>query len=186
LEGHEGTANNDEYAAARATLGRKALTNRARLDPYSTLDVARGASPESIKRAFRRLALRYHPDRNPGDPKAEAQFKLINAAYQRLKESGWTLPPPTAASPSSPDAPEERFVRPRHWPDGHPIYYPTAEEIDALMHGVGNAVLLPRLRAIGSGIWKVVAYVFPFVGVGSVALILIVIVIVVLRRLING
>ena len=159
-------------------------------DPYSTLGIARGASPASIKRAFRRLALRYHPDRNPGDVNSEARFKLVNAAYQRLKDSGWTLPHPTASSANAtaaPNEPEERSVsQPRYWPDGHPIYYPTAEEIDALMRGVGDAVLLPRLRAVGLRFCKAVAYLYLVVGVGGVALILLMIAFVLLRRLIRG
>jgi len=44
--------------------------------------VRRDASRLAIKRAFRKLAKRYHPDRNPGDPRAEEHFKEINAAYE--------------------------------------------------------------------------------------------------------
>jgi hypothetical protein len=54
------------------------------------------------------------------------------------------------------------------------------------MRGVGNAVLLPRLRTVGSTIWKAIAYVYLVVGVGSIAVILILIAFAVLRRLING
>jgi len=55
-------------------------------DPYRILGVPRGASPEDVKRAFRRLALQYHPDRNPDDPVAEARFKEITAAYELLSD----------------------------------------------------------------------------------------------------
>ena len=44
---------------------------------YEVLDVERDASPEEIKKAYRKAALKWHPDRNPGDPKAEEKFKLI-------------------------------------------------------------------------------------------------------------
>ena len=54
-------------------------------DYYQILGVGRDASPEDIKKAFRQLALRYHPDRNPGNTKeAEGRFKEINEAYEVL------------------------------------------------------------------------------------------------------
>lgn len=55
-------------------------------DYYKTLGVDRKASEEDIKRAYRKLALQYHPDRNPGDSKAEESFKEINEAYQVLSD----------------------------------------------------------------------------------------------------
>ena len=55
-------------------------------DYYRTLGVERKASEEDIKRAYRKLALQYHPDRNPGDTKAEESFKEINEAYQVLSD----------------------------------------------------------------------------------------------------
>ena len=56
-------------------------------DYYKVLGVARGASGEEIKKAFRKLARKYHPDVNPGDTKAEAKFKEINEAYEVLSDS---------------------------------------------------------------------------------------------------
>lgn len=55
-------------------------------DYYTTLGVDRKASEDEIKRAYRKLALQYHPDRNPGDKKAEEKFKEINEAYQVLSD----------------------------------------------------------------------------------------------------
>ncbi|HKQ69718.1 MAG TPA: molecular chaperone DnaJ [Polyangiaceae bacterium] len=55
-------------------------------DPYDVLGVERGASPDEVKSAFRRLAQRFHPDRNPGDDQAQQKFKEINAAYQVLSD----------------------------------------------------------------------------------------------------
>jgi curved DNA-binding protein len=55
-------------------------------DYYKTLGVDRKASEEDIKRAYRKSALQYHPDRNPGDSKAEERFKEINEAYQVLSD----------------------------------------------------------------------------------------------------
>jgi curved DNA-binding protein len=53
-------------------------------DYYKTLGIERKASEEDIKRAYRKLALQFHPDRNPGDQQAEEKFKEINEAYQVL------------------------------------------------------------------------------------------------------
>lgn len=54
-------------------------------DYYEQLGVDRGASQSEIKKAYRKLAMKHHPDRNQGDGKAEAQFKIINEAYDVLK-----------------------------------------------------------------------------------------------------
>ena len=56
-------------------------------DYYKVLGVERKASEDEIKRAYRKLALKYHPDRNPNDQKAEEKFKEINEAYQVLSDS---------------------------------------------------------------------------------------------------
>lgn len=55
-------------------------------DYYEVLGVRRDATAEEIKQAYRKLAMRYHPDRNPGDASAEAKFKEINEAYQVLSD----------------------------------------------------------------------------------------------------
>jgi len=55
-------------------------------DPYEVLGVARGASAEDIKSAYRRLARRYHPDVNPNDPSAEDHFKEVGEAYSVLSD----------------------------------------------------------------------------------------------------
>jgi molecular chaperone DnaJ len=54
---------------------------------YEILEVSREATSEEIKTAYRRLALKYHPDKNPGDRMAEEQFKKISEAYQVLAEA---------------------------------------------------------------------------------------------------
>lgn len=56
-------------------------------DYYKILGVSRTASADDIKKAFRKLARKYHPDVNPGDKKAEEKFKEINEAYEVLSDS---------------------------------------------------------------------------------------------------
>lgn len=56
-------------------------------DYYELLGVARDADGSAIKKAYRSLALKYHPDRNPGDAEAEAQFKRVSEAYEVLSDS---------------------------------------------------------------------------------------------------
>jgi len=55
-------------------------------DYYKTLGVERKASEAEIRKAYRKLAMQYHPDRNPGDKQAEERFKEINEAYQVLSD----------------------------------------------------------------------------------------------------
>ena len=59
----------------------------ANRDFYEVLGVAKDASEADIKKAYRRLAMKYHPDRNPDDPGVEAKFKEAKAAYEILMDS---------------------------------------------------------------------------------------------------
>src|SRR5262249_43966532 len=69
--------------SGRAQAGAIVMAER---DHYAELGVARDASTEDIGRAFRRLAAKYHPDRNPGDKPAEERFKRIAEAYNVLSD----------------------------------------------------------------------------------------------------
>ena len=54
-------------------------------DPYKILGVSPDADDEEIKKAYRRLAKKYHPDLNPGDAEAARKMQQINAAYEQIK-----------------------------------------------------------------------------------------------------
>ncbi|MEM7664491.1 MAG: molecular chaperone DnaJ [Pseudomonadota bacterium] len=56
------------------------------IDYYETLGVSRDADGSTLKSAYRKLAMKFHPDRNPGDTEAEAKFKACNEAYECLKD----------------------------------------------------------------------------------------------------
>src|SRR5690606_8220410 len=59
----------------------------AKRDFYEVLGVERGADEATLKKAYRRLAMKYHPDRNPDDKTAEEKFKEVNEAYEVLSDA---------------------------------------------------------------------------------------------------
>ena len=56
-------------------------------DYYEVLGVGRDASEREVKKAYKRLAMKFHPDRNPGDEEAEASFKEVKEAYEILTDA---------------------------------------------------------------------------------------------------
>jgi DnaJ-domain-containing protein 1 len=63
----------------------QAMPKTPAIDYYAVLGLAPGASPREIKAAFRRLAMKHHPDRNLGDEEAVVRFRAIRAAYEALR-----------------------------------------------------------------------------------------------------
>ena len=118
-------------------------------DYYKILGVPRGASDEEIKKAYRKLARKYHPDLNPGDKTAEARFKEIQEAYAVLsdpkKRAQYDQFGDLGGAPPGAAAPSRKHRHRRHEGEadargGNPL-----QEIDGVLPESGGNVL-PRAR----------------------------------------
>lgn len=84
------------------------------MDYYEILGVARNATQEEIKKAYRKLAMAYHPDRNPGDKEAENKFKQVQEAYDALtngKTVRYRYTPPKPPPKPKPKKTETKVYR---------------------------------------------------------------------------
>ena len=128
-------------------------------DPYKVLGVTPDASDEEIKRAYRRLAKKYHPDLNPGDEEAAKQMQRVNAAYEQIqnRDKGGYDPFREAQEPSDDDRYHRaayQYIRYRRYREALNVLESTSERsaqwyyLSALAHdGLGDqATALEHMR----------------------------------------
>lgn len=154
--------------------------------PYEVLGIAEGASPDEIRRAYRRQALRYHPDRNPGDPTAKESFLRVQEAFQQIDptdpDAGFDAARVVAEMQRAAEEVERRRGRAasggRTWQQVRvPLDRPRADEfrsqlrspqaVRGLLIGLGVAVIGVAAPMLLSGLMPVPAW--PVVGLGLLA-----------------
>jgi molecular chaperone DnaJ len=109
-------------------------------DYYEVLGVARDAGDEDIKQAYRRLAMKWHPDRNDGAPEAEAKFKEVMEAYDALRD------------------PQKRAAYDRYGPEGlrgagarNDAHFDLSDALNVFMRDFGFGDLFGEMRQGGGG-----------------------------------
>ena len=129
---------------------------------YDNLKIARDAPIEVVRAAYRALSLLYHPDRNPGDPEAERNMALINAAYEVLSDPDRKLEYDESIGPAEaatrPQPKHESDTRPYI---GMPRFRRSRED---------NSALPPQERWRNYGVWSAVTVVSILMAVGAFAL----------------
>ena len=84
-------------------------------NPYEVLGLESGASADAVKGHYRKLAKRYHPDRNEGDPSAAWMFRQVKDAYDTIESRRRDNPRPQAPNPRAPAAPDPGNQNPFDW-----------------------------------------------------------------------
>lgn len=110
-------------------------------DPYSVLGLTPGASDEEVKRAYRDLAKKYHPDMNPNDPHAAHMMNQINAAYDQIKN-----PPRKTTTQTSYDP----FSGWTHYEDRQQHTDTSSTELNAAWHYIQNGYYQEALYVLNS------------------------------------
>lgn len=136
----------------------------ANRDLYNVLGVPRDASPDAIKRSYRQLAKRFHPDRNPGDPVAEARFRDVHEAYSVLSDpeqrARYDRLGPLFTSDGRPPTPDDvSDVLGRMWDnlwgrgrieEGDDLKYTVSVTLEEVATGTEREIAVPRRVTCGT------------------------------------